>query len=329
VLLGGKNFRPHWPWFLLFLVGTVLATAWYVWAAQGQSALPGGSSLVGFSLGVGGGLICIFEFLLWPRKMVRSWRLGKATTWMRAHIWLGLLAVPFLTFHSGFRFGGPLSAWTMIMFIVVIASGIYGLAVQQYLPSRMLELAPGETIYSQIDLLMAEYAEEAHWLVNATCGAQADTVAAEGNGVAAPARKRAGILSKATAVSNMPAVGRVGGTVVLKTATPEAPVPRSEALRTFFEKTVEPFLLTGQSSRTGLRSRKASERMFNDVRAQLAPAAHPSVQALEDLCEKRRQLDDQARLHWWLHSWLCVHLPLSIALLLLMFVHIFVALKYW
>jgi hypothetical protein len=34
-------------------------------------------------------------------------------------------------------------------------------------------------------------------------------------------------------------------------------------------------------------------------------------------------------MHGWLHSWLCIHVPLSVALVGLMFVHIFVALKYW
>jgi hypothetical protein len=39
-------------------------------------------------------------------------------------------------------------------------------------------------------------------------------------------------------------------------------------------------------------------------------------------------MDDQARIHFWLHNWLWIHLPLSIALIVLMFVHVFFALKY-
>jgi hypothetical protein len=50
---------------------------------------------------------------------------------------------------------------------------------------------------------------------------------------------------------------------------------------------------------------------------------------LEDLCNQRRQLILQSKIHFWLHNWLWVHLPLSVALIVLMFVHIFVALKYW
>ena len=34
-------------------------------------------------------------------------------------------------------------------------------------------------------------------------------------------------------------------------------------------------------------------------------------------------------MHRWLHNWLIIHLPLSVALVILMFVHVWVALKYW
>jgi len=39
-------------------------------------------------------------------------------------------------------------------------------------------------------------------------------------------------------------------------------------------------------------------------------------------------LTRQARLHRWLHAWLLVHVPLSIALILLGAVHAVVALRY-
>ena len=95
---------------------------------------------MGLSLGIAAGLICLFEFLLWPRKKLRTWRVGPVQWWLRAHIWLGLLALPLAVLHSGFRLGGPLSAATMIVFALVIASGVWGLAMQQFLPVRMLDM---------------------------------------------------------------------------------------------------------------------------------------------------------------------------------------------
>ena len=69
--------------------------------------------------------------------------------------------------------------------------------------------------------------------------------------------------------------------------------------------------------------------MFRELRSFVDPAAHPVVDTIESLCDQRRQLARQARLHTWLHGWLIVHLPLSVALFVLMIAHIFYALKYF
>src|SRR4051812_1600970 len=96
--------RQHLPWIVACLAVAVLASFWFFAAAGAARAWPSGSSLPGITFGVAGGLICLFEFLLWPRKKVRIWRIGRVQSWMRAHIWLGLLAVPLLVYHSGFWF---------------------------------------------------------------------------------------------------------------------------------------------------------------------------------------------------------------------------------
>ena len=46
-------------------------------------------------------------------------------------------------------------------------------------------------------------------------------------------------------------------------------------------------------------------------------SAEATLQDLEDICDEARQLVRQERLHHWLHGWLLVHIPLSLALILL------------
>src|SRR3712207_8829124 len=58
--------------------------------------------------------------------------------WMRAHIWLGLLAVPLLVLHSGFYFRNLEATLLLLLFLLVIVSGVWGLVMQQVIPSRML-----------------------------------------------------------------------------------------------------------------------------------------------------------------------------------------------
>ncbi len=325
LLFPRSNFREHLAWVIGCLAVTVVALAWFLAAAAGSSAWPSGSSLPGLTFGVVGGLICIFELLLWPRKKLRSWRLGRAVWWMRAHIWLGLLAVPLLVLHSGLRWGGTLSTVVMLLFLAVILSGVWGLALQQFLPTLMLERVPAETIYSQIDHVVAQLTTEAERLVEATCGPEA-------NGAPVPvvrtdSEPEAGG-ERHLVVGAVRSAGRVQGKV-LETLAPAAPVAHAEPLRLFFRGSVRPYLLGGARTGSELRLKPRAAVLFADLRTRLAPAAHPAVGALESLCEQRRELDQQARIHFWLHNWLCIHLPLSVALIVLMIIHAVAAVRYW
>src|SRR5262249_56904224 len=113
--------------------GYVAGAARPPWARR-----PSGSSLALFLFGIAGGSICLFEFLLWPRKRWRVLRLGPTKVWMRAHIWLGLLAVPLLILHSGFYFRNLEATLLFALFVVVILSGVWGLIMQQIIPLRLL-----------------------------------------------------------------------------------------------------------------------------------------------------------------------------------------------
>jgi hypothetical protein len=71
-----------------------------------------------------------------------------------------------------------------------------------------------------------------------------------------------------------------------------------------------------------------AQKMFQQFRVLLPPELHSNLDDLENICEEKRQLDKQSRLHKVLHGWLLVHIPLSYALLLLGAVHAAVALKF-
>jgi hypothetical protein len=299
VLLFGEHFRPHRGWLVVCAAGTLLALAWFAADARGRPDWPGGSSPPGFAFGALGGLIVLFEFALWPRKWpvfrrlrVGRVRLGPVERWMRAHVWLGLLCLPLIVLHSGLRLGGPLSTVLMGLFLLVVASGVWGLAVQQFLPRRMLEEVPAETVASQIEHVMAGQTDEARRLIEAVCGPEpgADKPAAR------PAAR---------------------------------PVAGARTVWGFFRTVVEPYLVRGAAARSPLRVPHRAGELFGDLRARLDPAAHGCVDNLERLCEQRRQLDRQARLNAWMHNWLCLHLPLSVALVALMAVHVWAALRYW
>ena len=323
MILNRGNWPSHRPWLVFCLLAIAAASVWFFAEATGAAGWPSGSSLPGLTFGVAGGLIIVFEFLLWWRKKVRVWRIGRAQTWMRAHIWLGLLCVPLLILHTGFRFGGALSTALLVLLLVVVASGLWGLALQHWLPSQMLDELPAETIFSQIDHLSGILLAEGARLVRATCGPEPDD-----DGVrVGPAGANGRGADDHIVVGAVRSVGRMQGKVLHAQSATNA-VADSEPLRTFFHATVAPFLRSADP-RSPLHSPTKLKAVFESVRTRLPSAAHPNLNVLEESCNQRRQWAQQARLHFWLHNWLWLHFPLSVALLVLMVAHVWVALKYW
>src|SRR5260370_19614616 len=122
----------------------------YLFETWGSPNGPRGGSAIGLIFGVVGFGFMIFAAALGARKRVPTWRLGRAKSWMRGHLWLGLLSLPLILFHGGFHFGGTLTRVLMWLLIVTVASGVYGAVLQNSIPKKMTADIPLETIYHQI-----------------------------------------------------------------------------------------------------------------------------------------------------------------------------------
>jgi len=97
-------------------------------------------------------------------------------------------------------------------------------------------------------------------------------------------------------------------------------------LRAFHDQHVRPFLAVPVPRGSVLREEQRASSVFDALRKRLdLSGAGATVLAetdrLEELCRDRRQLADQERLHHWLHGWLLLHIPLSVALLVLGVAH--------
>jgi len=261
--------RTHRPWF----VGTVvvfLATAivYAVYSLRTPGG-PRGGTAVGLAFGIAGYALMLFEGLLGVRKKLPVWRLGRASTWMRGHLWLGVLTLPLITFHAGFAFRGPLTLVLMVLVVIVVASGILGAILQHYLPRAITARVPMETIYEEIPHVRAQLRQEAEQLVGA---------------LAVEAEHEAKVRFRET-----------------------------------YAQTIRPFLDAPETTASPL---------FESLRRNTPLAFHEALDDLENICEEERQLSRQRRLYHWLHAWLLVHVPLSIALLLLGGIHAVMALRY-
>lgn len=282
LVIGSSALAAHFRWFLATVLLTVGAIGWYIAEAVDSHIWPGGSSRVGLSLGVAGATIIAFEMLLWPRKrfpLARTLPLGRTKYWMMAHIWLGLLCVPLVILHTGFRLGSTLTTVLMATFSLVILSGIWGLILQQVLPRWLLDGVPDEVPAREIERVLQVHTEEF-----------ARNLAADRGEYGSP------------------------------------PVPGIAEVAELYETLAKPYLF-GLRRSPELRVSRRAEALFERLKA-TSPAASERIRDLDELCGLRRQFDQQARMHWWLHNWIWVHLPLSVALVGLLVAHIYTALRY-
>ena len=244
-----------------------LAAIAYGWHASGPYAGGGGGSAAGLVFGIVGYALMLFAALLGARKKVPTWRVGRAQTWMRGHLWLGLLSFPMILFHGGFAWRGPLTAILMLLLLIVIVSGIFGAALQHFLPRIMTTQVPMETIYEEIPHVRLQLLAEADGLAESLSGVEAEH-------------------------------------------------EDKVRFRELYASGIRP------------RLEHPSPEMFRSIRAGVAPALYGVLADLESICEEQRQLNRQVRLYHWLHAWLLVHVPFSIALLVLGAVHAVMALRY-
>jgi hypothetical protein len=287
----------HRPWLWISIAVVALSTAAY--ALYAAHATPGGGTPLGLTFGVLALACMIFAALLSLRKRFPIWRIGRTRLWMKAHLWLGFLALPLVLFHAAFHARGLLAAVLMLLTFIVVLSGIFGAWLQHTLPSKMFREVPYETIYDQIDVIRSQ-------------------LAAEGE-------------QHATNVTQMLAPARgAGATVVLTMLTVPELGQEVATFDLFYQDEVAPFLRADRNAAVKLllHDRTESRRKFDNFRTLFPQPAWPPISALEDVCEEKRQLDHQIRLHHWLHSWLLIHLPLSAALLLLACIHAIAALRY-
>lgn len=297
--------RTQRKWLVVAIIIVAAATAVYIPYALRSPQGPRGGSAVGLAFGIAGFALMIFAGLLGARKKVPVWRAGRAQTWMRGHLWLGLACLPLILFHAGFHMRGTLTFVLMILLVTVIVSGIFGAVLQAYIPRRMTIEVPMETIYEQIDHVRSQLREEADQLATAACGTL------EG---AAP-------VSTVNASSGSTASAVEVGVEVSEDARTQ--------LREFYLRRMRPFLNTPAERRSSpLADASQGAGLFEELRLRLPPELHDTLKDFESICEEERQLTRQAHLHRILHAWLLIHVPLSYALLALAAVHALMALRF-
>jgi hypothetical protein len=126
--------RPAWE-LLSALAAIVVLTVWYV--LQAREGIPRASSLLGHGLGVAGLLLMLStEFLYSLRKRLRGFNLGRTSTWLRVHIFTGIVGPYLVLLHTAGNFNG-LAGILALGTVLMVASGFIGRYIYTAVPRTL------------------------------------------------------------------------------------------------------------------------------------------------------------------------------------------------
>lgn len=299
----------HRSWFWATLLATGVSIVLYIFCFHPEMVpfkyrLPGwfainprplhfsvGNTPLGLTYGIISFGIFLFAVLLSVRRKYPLLPIGRVQHWLRAHIWLTILTIPLVLMHAAFRFGGTQTSIVMWLYIAVMASGFYGLILQNLLPRTMKDRVPLETIFEQIPYLTQQ-------LLNAAVRVRDDVKSM----LNVPQEAASAVHGSAT----------VSGPMVIA-----EPDPSSVTLLDSLEREILPFLASTNTEKNRLSQPRTAEEFFNVLRLRVKPEFHDRVDRLELWCDERRQMDVQVKYQHWLHGWILFHAPASFLLVIL------------
>lgn len=132
-----EGFLRHRGFRWLKRAGVLCAAATLAYALTDAQPRANGGTWLGYLLGtLGAGLIVWLALLgLRKRTMTRSgWSLK---AWTSAHVYLGLALIVIATLHTGFQLGWNVHTLAYGLMMLVIASGVFGIAVYSLVPAAL------------------------------------------------------------------------------------------------------------------------------------------------------------------------------------------------
>lgn len=129
--------------FSFFLVLTV------VYVVYQLRQFPHGGSWTGIGFGILATLLIVL--LLWygVRKRQYGSRWGTMETWLQSHVYLGLLSLVVVLYHSGFRFQDKVAVAALVVLALVVLTGLFGAILYTTVP-RMLTDVQGDATAEEI-----------------------------------------------------------------------------------------------------------------------------------------------------------------------------------
>ncbi|MGZ7041795.1 MAG: hypothetical protein ACXVH7_08400, partial [Thermoanaerobaculia bacterium] len=131
-------------WRRIFVVLLIAVSASYYWYIKQE--FPHGGSRWGLGYGIAGyALILLLAFFGIRKRNYRS-TFGTMEQWLQSHIYLGVLVLLILFFHTGGRFNDKIAVTTFVLVAIVVLSGVFGAILYATVPRMLTEVESNLTV---------------------------------------------------------------------------------------------------------------------------------------------------------------------------------------
>src|SRR6476646_5667608 len=131
-------------WRPIFFVLLLAATASFIWYRQHE--YPHGGSRWGLIYGTIGFFLCFLLAFFGIRKRWYRSTFGTVEQWMQSHIYLGILVLVILIYHTGGRFHDKVAVATLVLVAIVVSSGVLGAILYVTVPRLLTEVESNLTV---------------------------------------------------------------------------------------------------------------------------------------------------------------------------------------
>lgn len=130
-ILDYRGFRYLWT-ALILSIGSIVAYLWH-----DPIGVPNGGSWLGYTLGTIGALLILWLLWFGVRKRRYSGATGSVRGWLSAHVYLGTTLILIAFLHSGFQVGWNIHTLALVLMLLVIFSGFFGVYAYLRYPAMM------------------------------------------------------------------------------------------------------------------------------------------------------------------------------------------------
>ncbi|HFD12823.1 MAG TPA: hypothetical protein ENJ32_10205 [Crenotrichaceae bacterium] len=294
-------------WLKVAIALSAVSIALYAWHTP--SVVANGGTWLGYTLGTVAAVLIVWLAWFGARKRDYSSSSSKISGWLSAHVYLGLALIVVATLHTGFQFGWNVHTLAYGLMIVVIVSGMYGIYLYAMLPGRLASNRQGMTREQMLDEIRD---------LDETALGLADQIDSRVHEVILRSVEKPGVM---LSFWQQLTAGKLG----------KDPLDSAERfLRGYQNDLVDATLFLDAQPQSGAQ---ATMMYISNVMAGMEAEKVDKLRALMETVGRKKSLLKRTRrdvqLKALLQLWLFFHVPVSMALLAALLIHIISVFLYW